>query len=226
MKRNLIHILFGLILSIIILDCEAKPVEDTLGFSPEDTNVLLAGVLTNSALRPNSDGTVLDPAFGLIWQKCSVGQVYRPTQNDCQGATAGSVLNPLDPNRYGARELPFCDTKTHACNQVTPLPQVLIPSSQIVIAGVSEAFQACAILGTGWRVPGLPELKRMSEVGRFALLSNFPQTPEGDYWSSWSNEQDLPGETAYAVSFDRQSFGVEKRIPKTERNYVRCVRNN
>lgn len=225
MKSKLTYILIGLTLSFFI-NCEAKPVEDTFGFSPEDQNVIVAGVLTNSILRSNPDGTVLDPAFGLTWQKCSVGQVFRSTQNDCQGATAGSVLNPLDPNRYGARELAFCNSKTHACNQVTPLPQVLIPVSQIAISGVSEAYQACADLGSTWRVPTLAELKRLTEVGRTALLSNFPQTPEGDYWSSWSNEQDLPGETAYAISFDRQSFGVEKKIPKTERNYVRCVRSN
>jgi len=206
-------------------NCEAKPVQDNFGFSPEETNVLLTGLLTNSTLRNNRDGTTTDPVTGLIWRTCAVGQVYRSTENDCQGDTSGSTLNPLDSLRYGARELAFCDSKTHACNRLD-LPQFLVHQSVIAIGGVSQAFQACAGLGSPWRVASPLELKRLTETGRNSILANFPQTPEGDFWSGWSNEQDLVGETAYTISFDRQSFGVERRIAKTERNYVRCVRGS
>lgn len=212
-------------LIIFLVSCEAKPVKDEYGLSPDDKGPILAGLLTNSLLRRNTDGTTTDPVTGLIWQTCAVGQTFRAASNDCQGSLRGSTLNPLDSVRFGAKELAFCDTKTHACNQFTPIPQVLVASSQIGIAGTSEAFQACSSLGSTWRVASPFELKRLTEVGRNSVLANFPQTPEGDFWSSWSNEQDLLGETALAVSFDRQSFGQDKRVIKTERNFVRCVRN-
>ncbi|WP_411824764.1 surface adhesin Lsa25 [Leptospira sp. 'Mane'] len=225
MKEKRIQIIIlSLLLSAFILNCEAKPEKDFYGISEEETNLLVAGFLANQSLTDTRTGTIRDPAAGLEWQKCSVGQVYRQAQNDCQGAAAGTVLNPQDPYRYGARQLAYCDSKTHACNRVT-VPQVLLAVSEIAISGSSEAYLACSALGTSWRVPTPIELKRLTETGRISVLNYFPQTQEAEYWSSWSNEQDIPGETAISISFDRQSFGQQKNTVKTDRNYVRCVKN-
>ncbi|BDA80069.1 hypothetical protein LPTSP3_g29990 [Leptospira kobayashii] len=224
MKHRNILLIMALSLVAFFVNCEAKPEKDFYGVSEEETNLLIAGFLANQSLVDTRTGTIRDPAAGLEWQKCSVGQVYRQTQNDCQGAAAGTVLNPQDPYRYGARQLAFCDSKTHACNRVT-VPQVLLAASEITISGISEAYQACAALGTTWRVPTPIELKRLTETGRISVLNYFPSTLEAEYWSSWSNEQDIPGETARSISFDRSTFGDEKNTVKTDRNYVRCVKN-
>ena len=215
-----------LILSALafFMNCEAKPEKETYGFTNDDFNVALLGVLSNVNMIDNGDGTITDTSFRLTWQKCSYGQVFRSAQNDCQGATVGSVLNPQDPYRYGAKVVSYCDSRTHACNRVAP-PQILISVSEIAIAGTSEAFNACNALGNGYRVPNAYELERLTATGRNGVLARFPNTVEGLYWSSLSEVTDIPGETALAVSFDRQTFGEEKKIIKTDRNYVRCVKS-
>lgn len=35
----------------------------------------------------NTDGTVSDPQTGLMWQRCSYGQVYNAQTNNCDGST-------------------------------------------------------------------------------------------------------------------------------------------
>lgn len=210
---------------LFFFNCEMKPVDDFYGFSADEANVLVAGLLSNQSLRDNRDGTVTDTLTNLDWDKCSFGQGYRAEQNDCLGAVgSGSALNPSDLNRAGARLLGFCDSKTHACNSLG-FPQVLQGFSPIAITGISEVFGACASKGGNWRAPSPIELKRLTVPGRAATLVFFPSTQEADYWTSWSNADDIPGETAVAVSFDRESYGVERNSVKTDRNYVRCVRN-
>lgn len=223
MKMNQYYLFLILFTMALLVNCEAKPVEEKFGFTADEYNTVLLGVLSNAGMTDNGS-TVLDPAARLEWQKCSFGQVYRAAQNDCQGAISGSVLNPQDPFRYGARLVAFCDSRTHACNKVAP-PQTLVAVSEIAIVGSSELFNACNVLGGGYRVPNPYELQRLTVTGRNAVLARFPSTVEGEYWSSWSEVTDLPGETAVAISFDRQSFGEEKKVVKTERNFARCVRS-
>lgn len=224
MKKNIYNPIILISLTLFLFNCEAKPVEEKFGFTADEFNVALLGVVSNVNMVDNGDGTVNDVNLRLQWQKCSFGQVFRVAQNDCQGASAGSVLNPQDPYRYGARTVAYCDSRTHACNRVAP-PQILIPVSEIAISGSSEAYNACNSLGNGYRVPSPYELQRLTVTGRNAVLARFPNTVEGDYWSVLSEVTDFPGETAITISFDRQSFGVEKKTIKTDRNYLRCVRN-
>ncbi|TGL44735.1 surface adhesin Lsa25 [Leptospira perdikensis] len=217
---------FSLLVLSFFMNCEMKPVEDIYGLSPEETNQLVAGILANQGLRDNGNGTVTDTVSNLIWQKCTHGQVYRAGFNDCLGAPQGSIFNPYDSARAGAVQVAYCDSKTHACNSIA-FPQVLQGFSSIAIAGVSELYGACQnnhFLGATWRVPTVIEYQRLVVPGRAATLQFFPSTQEDDYWTAWSNNEDLPGETAHAISFDRQSYGVQKFIVKTQRNFVRCVR--
>ncbi len=78
---------------LFFFNCEMKPVDDFYGFSADEANVLVAGLLSNQSLRDNRDGTVTDTVTNLDWDKCSFGQGYRAEQNDCLGAVgSGSVL--------------------------------------------------------------------------------------------------------------------------------------
>jgi hypothetical protein len=105
--------------------------------------------------------------------------------------------------------------------------------SSIIVTGISEAFQSCNSLNppntnsaTAWRVPNPLELERLTLGGRNALIAvHFPNTIEDYYWSSWSNPEDLIGQTATAVIFERKRFGEKELRIKTDRYYVRCVRN-
>jgi len=221
-----IHYCFALLAISLFINCEMKPVDDVFGLSPEETNQLFAGLLANQSLRDNGNGTVTDAISNLVWQKCSHGQVYRSGFNDCLGAPQGSIYNPYDSSRAGAIQVAFCDSKTHACNSIN-FPQVIQGFSSISIQGTSELYAACQnnhFLGQTWRVPTPIEYQRLVIPGRAATLQFFPSTQEEDYWTAWSNQDDLPGETAFAISFDRQSYGVQRSVVKTQRNYVRCVR--
>ncbi|TGL64987.1 surface adhesin Lsa25 [Leptospira jelokensis] len=223
---KILHSCFALLALSFFINCEMKPVEDVYGLSPEETNQLIAGLIANQSLRDNGNGTISDPVANLVWQKCTHGQVYRAGFNDCLGAPQGSLFNPNDVNRAGAIQVAFCDSQTHACNSIS-YPQVIQGTSSISIAGSSELFAACQnsnYLGATWRVPTPLEYQRLVIPGRAATLQYFPSTQEEDYWTAWSNQDDLPGETAFAISFDRQSYGVERSVVKTQRNYVRCVR--
>ena len=40
--------------------------------------------VTSSSFQDNHDGTITDSTTGLMWQKCSMGQIYNPT-NRCEG---------------------------------------------------------------------------------------------------------------------------------------------
>ncbi|EOQ89205.1 PF07603 family protein [Leptospira yanagawae serovar Saopaulo str. Sao Paulo = ATCC 700523] len=223
---KILHSCFALLALSFFINCEMKPVEDVYGLSPEETNQLIAGLIANQSLRDNGNGTISDPVANLVWQKCTHGQVFRAGFNDCLGAPQGSLFNPNDVNRAGAIQVAFCDSKTHACNSIS-YPQVIQGTSSISIAGSSELFAACQnsnFLGATWRVPTPLEYQRLVIPGRAATLQYFPSTQEEDYWTAWSNQDDLPGETAFAISFDRQSYGVERSVVKTQRNYVRCVR--
>ncbi len=229
MKENKYYKLILLLaFGAIFWNCEAKPEKETFGFTNDDYNVALLGVISNVNMIDNTNGTITDTNLRLIWQKCSFGQVYRSATNDCQGAVTGSVLNPQDPYRYGAKTVAFCDSRTHACNRIAA-PQTLIAISEIAIVGSSEAYNACNSLvidsSGGYRVPNPYELQRLTATGRNAVLARFPNTVEGEYWSNLSEVTDFPGETAISISFDRQSFGEERKTVKTTRNYLRCVKS-
>ncbi|MCZ8239722.1 MAG: DUF1566 domain-containing protein [Leptospiraceae bacterium] len=227
-----------LIFSILILNCQEQPVKTIFpGLSDEELNVLLSGLLLNQGYNDNRDGTITDNSFNLVWQKCTQGQVYRSGSNDCEGIQRPSVTNPFftqgaDTINWGARQLAYCSNATNACNQLS-IPQTLQGDSSIIVTGISEAFQSCNSLNppnsnsaTAWRVPNPLELERLTLGGRNALIAvHFPNTIEDYYWSSWSNPEDLIGQTATAVIFERKRFGEKELRIKTDRYYVRCVRN-
>ncbi len=235
--KNFLIILLIFLVSLLI-NCQEKPVRSVFpGLSDEDSSVLLTGLILNQGYTDNRDGTVTDNGFNLIWRKCTQGQVYRSANNDCEGIQRPSTTNPFftqgaDTNNWGAQLLSYCSNATNACNQLF-VPQVLQAESSIAVGGISEAFRSCDALNGAdagqtnrWRVPNPLELERLTLGGRNALIAvHFPNTIEDYYWSSWSNPEDLLGQSATAVIFERKRFGEKELRTKTDRYYVRCVRN-
>ncbi|WCL49024.1 Lcl domain-containing protein [Leptospira sp. GIMC2001] len=217
---------------LIVVGCKAEPETDTFGLGDEEFSTVLTGLLLNTGFTDLQDGTVLDKPANLIWQKCSAGQVYRSAENDCRGKQSPSLFTAVDATKWGAAQLAYCNSNTYACNALSAPPE-LIPNGSInpgiQVNGTSEAYEYCKSLNNasgfpGYRVPNPYELQRLTFGGRTAMLALFPDTQEALYWSSWSRLDDLTGETAVAVDFDRSGLGEEKAIVKVDRNYVRCVR--
>lgn len=213
-----------------LYNCEDKPDKSFYGIPAEDKNQILAGILLSNGVQDNATGTVIDPKSGLEWKKCTQGQTFRASNNDCQGGKGTATLTtPIDQGRYGAVFLAYCNIEGNDCN-TSSLPMTLRAST---ITGIgSEAFNSCATENilrtngyTNWRVPTFPELQSLAALGKVVLTSRFPNTPDDYFWSSWSNEQDLSGATARAISFSLDTIGKEQNISKTTKYYVRCVRN-
>jgi hypothetical protein len=221
-----------LLLSFLFLSgsfCKEEKEKDVFGFGEEDLSLALTGLILNNDFTDLRDGTVLDKSTNLIWQKCTAGQVYKASANDCRGFTSGSLFTPADQVRWGAEPLYFCSNNTWACNRPV-FPFDLGPNPKSAVSGISEAFNFCNALNNqagfpGWRVPAPGELIKLTIGGRNGLLALFPDTQEAPYWSAWAKADDLEGKTAIAVHFDRSRFGEEISRFKTERYYVRCVRS-
>ena len=221
-------LLIFLILGIVY--CEGKPDKSYYGIPEEDRNQILAGILLSNGSIDNGTGTVVDPKTGLEWKKCTQGQVFRPTNNDCQGGrSTATYTTPIDQGRYGATYLAYCNIEGNDCN-TTSIPMAL--KSNPVTGVSSEAYVSCANENTlrtngytNWRVPSFPELQALAALGKVVLTNKFPNTPDDYFWSSWSNEQDTSGKTARAISFSLETIGKDQNISKTTRYYVRCVRN-
>lgn len=206
-----------------LVSCEAKPKRYTEYFPEESRNTILAGLVYKQGLEVTNYGTVRDPANRLEWKRCSQGQGFRLAENDCRGVVSGTYYTPLDSGKFGALKFTFCNYPTHDCNEKN-FPFALINQS----GTVSEAFNSCANDRTGdftdWRVPTRPELKTFTVFGKNALYDIFSSTVQDYYWTSWSNENDPFGKTAYAISFAQDRWGDEKLAPKDYRYYLRCVR--
>ena len=229
MKYTMRYTLLILIFAGFI-NYEDKPDKSFYGMPQEEKDKILQGLLLGFGVVDNRTGTVADPKTGLEWKKCTQGQVFRASNNDCQGTLATATpTSPADQGRYGATYLSYCNLQGNDCNSLS-LPMTLKADS---LPGItSEAYNSCAIENilatngyTNWRVPTYPELKSVSELGKLVLISLFPNTPDDYFWSSWGNEQDQTGSTARAISFSYNSIGKEQNITKTTKLYVRCVRN-
>jgi hypothetical protein len=226
--KNQSFILLVLLFGFMLIGCEAKKEKDTWGLSDEELSLVLTGVIVNTNYNDLLDGTVLDKQAGLIWSKCSQGQVYRKTENDCRGKVSGSLYTPNDQILWGASTYAYCNTNTWACNSKS-IPLNLVENAEFILPGYSEAFNSCNSLNSsngfpGWRVPTNLELVKLTIGGRIALMQYFPDTVENLYWSSWSKQDDQTGEKAIAVNFDRQKFGEEQNIDKVAKTYLRCIR--
>jgi len=225
--KKIVKFFIILFFTIWFIDCEAKPERYKFFFPEEEQSTLLLGLLSRQNLEITNYGTVKDKANNLEWKRCSQGQGFRLAENDCRGVVSGTLYTPIDSGTFGAIRLTYCNAPTMDCNQKA-LPFVLTapePNANYI----SEAYASCANDRTGgftdWRVPTLPELKVFTLGGKNALYDIFSSTVQDYYWTSWSNEKDPWGKTAYIVSFAQDKWGEENVASKDTRYYVRCVRN-
>lgn len=167
---------------------------------------------------------------GLKWNRCTHGQIWKPTTGDCTGTGASS--------EYGATTVTYCGTPSSDCDDGTSLT-----------SASSQAFAACEALNTAnsgagtygiktWRVPAKDELKgivhcsngkttpladgEMCEAGLTqpaVQASLFPNTQAMSYWATTP----VGFSNAWIVQFANGSTYTDNL--KTFSNYVRCVSN-
>ncbi|MCR6700881.1 MAG: DUF1566 domain-containing protein [Dokdonella sp.] len=88
----------------------------------------------------------------------------------------------------------------------------------------SEAAQACAALGEGWRMATLDELEAIRDITRFSPAVDptfFPDIHPNFYWTSSPDAED-PDDYAWVVHFRSGSVGLHHR---DHRAFVRAVRS-
>lgn len=141
---------------------------------------------------------VTDTATGLQWQRCNLGFVL----DDNDG----------DP-----------DFTTHSCNspeENTDGDDVFIPE----VFNWSEAIEAAADEGDGWRLPNLKELISLLEVACHSPAINpevFPDTAQFNYWTSTPSNFGEDSQ-AWAINF---TDGQDNLVSKVTRMPIRLVRD-
>lgn len=222
---RIIQLIALTIITTWLFNCEAKPDKGFNGLPPEDAEKIITGLVLNTGVTDTRAGTITDIRTGLEWKKCSQGQEFRSSNNDCQGKTTGTLFTPLDQARYGATYLSYCSFSGNDCNTTAPPMTLKLPANGFT----SEAYSSCDSDRTrgfsNWRVPTYAELKALSAMGKTTLNIYFPNTVDDLYWTSWSNEQDLTAKTARAINFNAEKIGDEENVTKETRLYVRCVRS-
>ncbi|MCC5813498.1 MAG: DUF1566 domain-containing protein [Leptospira sp.] len=161
----------------------------------------------------------------LIFTKCTHGQTYNSTTNDCTGT--GN-----EGNNYGATQVQFCDFNNNSCNGETD-------TGTLDDGGTSGAWTACDNLNfagkTDWRVPTRNELKTLIHCNNKTMPNNgfncgednftnpvlsflFPNThnPFNIYWTSTS----FTNTSGTYVRFDN---GLSSGNNKNQNSHLRCV---
>ncbi len=213
-----------LILAVTLVNCgEEITRQNKFGLTEEDQKSIIMGFVMNTTYSNTGNGTVLDSSLGVEWKKCTQGQTFRSAGNDCQGTVSATYI-PVNAQTYGAELKTYCNVNGHDCNSLSLPPTLKSPINNVT----SEAYSSCADDRTAgqsdWRVPTYLELKKLAASGQNMLTTFFPNTVDEYYWSSWSDENDVTGKTAKAISFSGTNFGNEKSFNKDTRFYVRCVR--
>lgn len=221
---------------LFLIACEAKPQKSPIpGLGSQDRASIFAGVLINTQMQDQFNGTVIDRASGLRWQKCVFGQTWRSSNNDCQGNLRDRPFIVQDLELVGAIKVGYCNPtvgvgtegfifNVNACNTGGNNTELVNPSFYGPNVR-SDVWNACASYGTGWRVPNLVELRGLAVRGRIFVLQFFPNTPEDNFWTTNVNVEDTSGQTAKAISFVNDTIGQERNVSKILFQFVRCVRS-
>lgn len=160
----------------------------------------------------------------MYFTKCSQGQVWNSSSNDCAGTGSSG-------DNYGATVFPYCNGMNNNCNGGTN-------SGILDGGGTSGAYIACSgtiLAGKSWRVPTKEELKLLVEctdqsipndgsdcgVGNYTspTFNNlFSNTVSYSYWSSSGSS--ASSSRAWYIDF---RYGFVDYIYKTYNYYIRCA---
>lgn len=160
----------------------------------------------------------------LTWMKCSHGQAWKSSTNDCTGTGTATA--------YGATGVQYCNIADQSCNDAV--------TGLLNGTGTSGAYTACNGLNAGagtngktnWRVPTKNELKLLIECNTTTTMPNddltcggapspsintlFPNTVANFYWSSTQRS----AADAWTVEF---IAGISSESCKSGTHSVRCV---
>lgn len=209
MKTSRLNVFFILIISVFVYACSSKS-------DSNDDETLAALLVLSQGFSDNFDGTVSQN--NLMWMKCSQGQTWSGSTNDCTGSGGGTT--------YNAVSLQFCSTLTGSYSDCTT------SDSTAPTATSGPAFDSCDTLNfanhTDWRLPTKVELELLvANVNRDAFLNLFPQTPDDKiFWSSTGNKDKSDGSEAAGVNFSESNFGASEFATKDSVKYLRCSRDN
>lgn len=197
------YIALGLVLALAVgTSCKKKDDGTALDWS--------AQLLASGSFTDLGNGSVQAVSTGLIWTKCTIGQSWNGTLNNCTGTGSGTV--------YGAASKAFCSVDfENGCID-----------NNTLVASSGPAFDSCAALGNGYRLPTIFELEAFANTvaDRNTLLIVFPQTPDDKpFWSGSQNTSQTSGKEARVVFFAENTFGQTDSFNKASGvAYVRCVR--
>ncbi len=155
-----------------------------------------------TGLRPQGEGTVVDPDTGLEWQRCAVGQAWNPQDERCEGeAEEVSFERAQAVAHNAARSSEGGDWRVP---EVEELLSIVYCGD--TAAASPEQDERCSDLA-----PNPPSPTLDSEA--------FTDAPDGHYWSG-SRYEAFSGH-GWLVSFDSgRAFWSDKG----QRGYVRLVR--
>lgn len=171
-----------------------------------------SAAITCQNVCDGNNGTVSVLNRNLTWMKCSVGQKWRSSENDCKG-------NGSDPD-YGLGFYQYCSTNDNACNSTS--------TWELDSGGSSQIRNLCDTESIGgyndWRVPTKSELADF--YNHAYSISFFPQTRPAYYRSSTSCHDVFlicfNDDTAWTHNF---GTGVVWNMEKNKHGALRCVRN-
>jgi hypothetical protein len=147
----------------------------------------------------NSDGTVTHDKSGLIWQRCSVGQVWE--NNTCEGDAQNFTWNEAIKfiiNNYDGWRLP---SNAELMNLVN------CSDKNYEKSGEGE-YRICATNRfTSFPITVSPTINSVV----------FPYTPKDFFWSSTENDI-----KAWGIGFYTGLYGMHD---KEDKGYIRLVRN-
>lgn len=160
----------------------------------------------------NMNATVSHYSANKTFTKCSIGQSWNQTLNNCAGIGDGG-------NGYGFSSYQYCSNNNHDCNSQHP-------TWQLNGSGDSSLFRVCdeLILGghSDWRVPNLDELRDFYQLVYSPNKNLFPQMIYAFYFSS-SAKWEFLGDT-FAKAVHMENGSVTDLKFKTESSPVICIR--
>lgn len=155
-----------------------------------------------TGMRPQGEGTVVDPETGLEWQRCAVGQEWNPQEEFCEGEAEEVSFERAQALAHNAARSP--DGGGWRVPEVEELLSIVYCGD--AAAAPPERDERCSDLA-----PSPPSPTLDSEA--------FTDAPEGHFWSG-SRYEAFSGH-GWVVSFESgRAFWSDEG----QRGYVRLVR--